>query len=67
MTSDLDIWRSALLLVTQHGDDAVFVACGRIDAMIERGDPAGEGTWKRVLAAVRELRRPNREPGERLH
>ena len=58
MTNDLDIWRSAHLLVNRHGDQAEFVAAGRIDDMIARGGAAGEMTWKRIRDAIRQLRAP---------
>ena len=40
MTSDLDIFRSAKLLVDQHGEDAGIEAAMRADAMLENGDVA---------------------------
>ena len=49
MTSDLDIYRSASLLVA--------------DAMLEAGDLDGYSTWKRILRAVEELQRANAGPG----
>ncbi len=39
MTSDLDIYRGANLLVQQHGEDAPIHAAMRADAMLEKGDP----------------------------
>ncbi len=44
---DLDIWRSANLLVKQHGDDAPIEAAMRADAMLDKGDLDGCATWKR--------------------
>ncbi len=38
MTSDLDIYRSAQLLIDQHGEDATTHAAMRADAMLEYGD-----------------------------
>ncbi len=35
MVSDLDIYRSARLLVAQHGDDAGLEAAMRADAMLD--------------------------------
>ncbi len=35
MTSDLDIYRSAQVLVKQHGQDAPIHAAMRADAMLE--------------------------------
>ncbi len=39
MTSDLDIYRSAKLLIDQHGEDA-----GREADMLENGDMVGAAT-----------------------
>ena len=41
MTSDLDIYRSTQVLVTQHGEDAPIEAAMRADAMLEAGDLGG--------------------------
>ncbi len=38
MTPDLDIYRSANVLVKQHGEDAPIEAAMRADAMLEAGD-----------------------------
>ncbi len=49
MTSDLDIYRSANLLVKDHGEDAPSEAAMRADAMIEAGDVDGYAVWNRAL------------------
>jgi hypothetical protein len=50
MILDLDIWRTANLLVKQHGEDMSIDA-----AMLEKGDLDGYAVWKRVVKAVVEL------------
>ncbi len=67
MTSDLDIYRSANLLVKQHGEGAPIHAAMRADAMIEAGDLDGCALWKRILRAVGELQGTEPEPGARVH
>ena len=67
MTPDLDIYRSANLLVKQHGEDALIEAAMRADAMLEAGDMDGYGVWKRILRAVGELQGTEPEPGARVH
>ncbi len=57
MTSDIDIFRVAHLLVKRHGQDAPIEAAMRADAMLEKGDLDGFAVWKRILRAVGELRR----------
>ncbi len=42
MTSDLDIYRSANVLIREHGEDAALEAAQRADAMLERGDLEGQ-------------------------
>ncbi len=67
MTPDIDIWRSANLLVKQHGEDAPIEAAMRADAMLEAGDPDGSAVWKRILRAVGELQGTGPKPGVRVH
>ena len=55
MTSDLEIYRSAKLLIDRHGDDAPIHAAMRGDELLEAGDMDGQAVWKRVLAAIDEL------------
>ncbi len=55
MVSDLDIYRSAKLLVKQHGKEAPIHAALNADAMLEKGDLDGRRVWLRILAAVNEL------------
>ena len=61
--SDLDIWRSANLLVQQHGDQADLEAAQRADDMLDRGDMNGRRVWLDILEKVKELQRV--EPGTR--
>ncbi len=68
MTSDLDIYRTARLLIERHGSEAPVHAAMRADAMLDKGDLDGQVVWKRVLRAVAELQ--GREPageGEAVH
>ena len=67
MLSDLDIYRSANLLVQQHGPDALVEAAMRADAMLEKGDLDGLAVWQRILRAVGELRRAVPAHGEEMH
>ncbi len=67
MTSDLDIYRSANVLVKRHGQDAPIEAAMRADAMLEKGDMDGDAVWKRILRAAGELQRTKPGPGVRVH
>jgi len=67
MASDLDIYRSANVLIRQHGEDALLEAAMRADAMLEKGDLDGYAVWKRILRAVEDWRRTEPEDSELRH
>ncbi len=64
---DLDIHRSAQVLVKRHGEDAPVHAAMRADARLERGDLGGYAAWRRILRAVEELQGTAPKPGEAVH
>ena len=55
MTDDIDIYRTANVLVELHGEDAPIQAAMKADALLEASDTEGVAAWKRILAAVDEL------------
>jgi hypothetical protein len=55
MTSDIDIYRTAKLLIDQHGEDAAFHAGMRVDEMLDKGDLDGRAVWLQVVDAIKEL------------
>jgi hypothetical protein len=55
MIPDRDIWRTANLLIGQHGADAEIIAARRADEMLERGDRDGQFVWHRIRQAIIEL------------
>ncbi len=55
MTSDLDIYRTANVLVKRHGEDASIRAAMLADATLDKGDLDGYAVWKRILRAVEEM------------
>ena len=67
MTPDLDIYRSAKLLIDRHGDDAVIEAAMRADELLDAGDLDGLATWNRILRAIEELRAGKWPEGEQIH
>jgi hypothetical protein len=67
MISDLDIFRSAQVLIRQHGEDAALEAAKRADAMLANGDLEGQRVWKRVVRAVEEIQRKERHSKDPLH
>ena len=65
LTTDLDIFRSARVLIVQHGQDAAQEATRRADALRDKGDFDGRATWMRIRKAVLELLKPG--DGETVH
>ncbi len=67
MTSDLDIYRTANVLIREHGEEADLEAAQSADAMLEKGCLDGQRVWKRVLAAVKEIQREEPEEWEAVN
>ncbi len=67
MIPDIDIYRSANVLVKLHGQDAPIHAAMKADAMLEKGDLDGYAVWKRILRAVEKLQGTVPKPGEAVH
>ena len=63
MIPDLDIYRSANVLVKRHGADAPIHAAMRADELLEAGDLGGCAVWKRIIKAVGELLSKERPAG----
>ncbi len=55
MTSHLDIYRSANLLINQLGEGALTFAAQQADACWERGNLDGKAVWIGVIRAIQEL------------
>ena len=49
---DVDIWRSANLLLKQHGFNAYIVAANRIVELKTAGDEDGVTAWVRIVMAL---------------
>ena len=41
MVADIEVYRSANVLIREHGEDAALEAAMRADAMLEKGDLEG--------------------------
>ena len=67
MISDLDVYRSAQLLVERHGDGAPIEAAMKADAMLEKGDIDGQAAWLRILRAVKEMLLAQPDKGDVVH
>lgn len=64
MTSELNLYRTASVLIREHGDEADLVAAMRADSFREVGDMAGSAVWKRVLRAIKEIQRQEPHEGD---
>lgn len=69
MTTDIDIYRAANLLMKQHGAfEAELEAAQRADAFLESGDMEGRSVWLRIMGAVKELSEAGPAPdGHTVH
>ena len=66
--ADIDIWRSAKLMIDQHGEDAATEAALRADALLDQGAITGAATWRRVMKAIEQLQAPRLAgPTESVH
>ena len=54
MPDEIDIYRSANLLIKQHGDEAAIFAAMQADACLEKGDLDGKVVWLAVIRAIEE-------------
>jgi len=57
---EIDIWRTAKILIDSHGDQAKLQAAMRADKALEDGYPDAVHVWKRVMRAIADLQRMNR-------
>ena len=64
---EIDIWRTASLLITQHGYAAGFAAAQRADALLAKNDYQGVAVWMRVGRAITALEREKPREGEGLN
>ena len=55
MPDEIDIYRSANLLIEQHGEDAPIFAAMQADKCLAAGDLDGKAVWMGVIGAIKEL------------
>ena len=65
MPDGIDIYRSAKLLIDQHGEEAPIFAAMQADRCLEGGDLDGKAAWMRVIRAIKELTNTDTPGGER--
>lgn len=67
MTSDLDLYRAANLLIKRHGGEAPIHAAMRADELLDAGDLDGAAVWRRIIRAIEELQRKEPREGEAVN
>ncbi len=67
MIPELDIWRSAQVLVKCYGDSAATEAAMRADEFLDQGNRDGQRVWMRIMQAIEELQRERPKDGEAVH
>ena len=65
--TEIEIWRSANILLKQFGGEAVFIATNRADALLDQGDMQGCSVWMRIAKAITDLERNTAGPSDRFH
>jgi hypothetical protein len=61
---EIDIWRTAKILVDAHGENASLEAAMRADHALEDGLLDAVNVWMRVKGAVEEMQRAKPNDGE---
>lgn len=55
--SEIDLWRSAGVMIRQHGSRAPAAASERADRLNDTGDREGAATWRLIAQRCEELLR----------
>ncbi len=67
MIPDLDVYRTAKLLVDKHGDEAPIHAAMQAAELLDKGDLDGTAVWRRIVSAINELLAGKPGDGARIH
>jgi len=65
VTKKIDIYRTANLLIKQHGEEASIHAAMKADEMLAQGNLDGKAVWMRVIESIEELQAT--EPESAVH
>ena len=55
---EIDIWRTAKLLIDSHGDKAWLEAAQRATACEAKGDREAAANWRRIQSALTTMQSP---------
>jgi hypothetical protein len=64
---EIDIWRTATLLMKQHGAEAGIIAATRAEALHKQGDHEGCAVWINIWKSIDALRRRKPREGEAVN
>ena len=64
---ELDVWRTAHVLMKQHGERAAFVAAERAEELLAKNDFDGSAVFNRIVRAIVELERAKPREGEAVN
>jgi len=67
MIPDIDIHRSAWLMIRRYGEDAAIQAAKRGEQLLDKGDLDGMLVWQAIISAIRRLQATTPTDGEALH
>ncbi len=67
MVLDADIFRSARVMIREHGDGALEFAQSRANALWDKNDDKGAAVWMRIARAVEELRKQSPGTTDQAH
>ena len=62
-----DIWRTANLLIGEHGQNAGIVAARRAEELLAQRDTAGWSIWVKIWRAIKVFQTVKPRNGETLH
>jgi hypothetical protein len=63
--AEIDIWRTAQLMLKRYGEKALGESAARADELALAGDDDGATTWRRITAAMTEV--ANKRPPGPVH
>jgi len=55
MLSNIDVYRTANLMIQQHGEEAAIQAAMQADEMLAQGNMDGKAVWVLVIKAIEAL------------
>jgi len=67
LMDEIDTWRTAGSLMTQHGDMAGVTVAQHADALFTKNDHLGAAIWNRIGRAIAELQRQKPHQGESMN